>query len=550
VHVSSMRDGARSPSVRRVVVRFVEPNLLAPTPRVHVSSMRDDAQSPLVRRVPCVARRAYPRVTMPRVHLSGTRDDARLPLVRRVPCIACRAYARATRPRAHVAHVRDGATCQGFGGIVRSSILPGFSICLRLPSMVGPIAMRSFVRTRAVLSIFATILALLVLVCVARADEPTPSTSTATSGETDDERFRKLKSAGDRALEQGRLNDAMKAYHDARDIKLDPLVAGRLGLVMVMWEDPRLWASAARLLHEAVLENVGVTRAERKTFWEAFERVRQHVCKVEVKSNIADAMVDIGDGKFLPSPSAFWYFLDPGKYELIARVDGRDEIRKPYECIKGKVAEVKIEFPPLITPEPKTITITKEGKEKIKFIRAPIPVENSIAKSLSNKNRLSILFGPNVVFGVAESPAYGLSISGAYKFGNWSGMIGARGAYAFGPIEGNTIDAFTFTGMVGPCYRERWFSAYVFGSMNIIKWIPTTPIPDDFKMPLRVMPGIGIGARGTYSLSNKIGLYGGGDVTILPSDVELKFTGQDGLAQVWNGGQFLFSVSLGLELGR
>ncbi|MBK9260416.1 MAG: hypothetical protein IPM54_11340 [Polyangiaceae bacterium] len=406
---------------------------------------------------------------------------------------------------------------------------------------------RSFVRARAALSPFAAIFALLALACVARADEPAPSTSAASNGETDDARFGRLKAEGDRALAEKRLMDAIKAYKAAREIREDPLIAGRMGLAISYFDDPRAFEAAAMMLYHAVRDAAGVSTQEKDAFFAAYKRMRKLVCKLAISTNDANARIDLGEG-FKPRYSDFFTFVKRGKGEAIAKLDGREDIRKTWDCTGDQDIEIKFEFPPAETAPAKTITVVEKGKEAVKIVHVPISVENPI--TTSSKNRLSILFGPNVVFGVAPSPAYGLSISGAYKLGNWSAMLGARGAYAFGPIEGNTIDAFSFTGMVGPCYRERWFSVYVFGSMNIVKWIPTTPIPVDFNIPLRVMPGIGIGARGTYSLSNKIGLYGGGDVTILPSDVELELTSQDGLAQVWNGAQFLLSVSLGLELGR
>jgi hypothetical protein len=170
--------------------------------------------------------------------------------------------------------------------------------------------------------------------------------------------------------------------------------------------------------------------------------------------------------------------------------------------------------------------------------------------SSANKNRLSILFGPNVVFGVAPLPAYGLSISGAYKFGNWSAMLGARGAYAFGPIERNPLDVFAFTALAGPCFREKWFSACGYASMNVLKPIPTVPVSDKFETTPQVTPGLGIGVGGRYSVSSNFGVYLNGDATILSRDVELLFPKPNGVSSVWQGGQFLIAISLGVEFAR
>jgi hypothetical protein len=277
--------------------------------------------------------------------------------------------------------------------------------------------------------------------------------------------------------------------------------------------------------------------------------MRKLVCKVEISTNDANARIDLGKG-FKQRLPAFFIFVQKGKGEATAKLEGREDIHKTWDCAGDHDIEINFEFPPAAATPAKTITVIEKGKETVKIIHEPIPIENAIADPSSNGNRLSVWVGPNVVFGVAPSPAYGLSISGAYKLGNWSMMLGARGAYAFGPIEGSTIDTFAFTGMIGPCFRERWFSACAFGNVNIVKWIPVTPFPDDFYIPSRAIPGIGIGARGIHWLSDKIGLYGGADAILLSDDIDLSFTQSNGLTPGWNSGQFLLTVSLGVELER
>jgi hypothetical protein len=172
---------------------------------------------------------------------------------------------------------------------------------------------------------------------------------------------------------------------------------------------------------------------------------------------------------------------------------------------------------------------------------------NSIAKPDSKGNRLGVLFGPSVVFGVAPSPAYGVSVSGTYKFERWSAMLGARAAYAFGPIEEIPLDVIAFTGLAGPCFREKWFSACGFASLNIINWIPTAPTSEDYRAEPRVTPGIGIGVGGRYPHTQKIGFYLNSDATILAQDVELIISRANSSTTAWTGNQFLFSISLGVD---
>jgi|GEM_PF-6925494 len=413
--------------------------------------------------------------------------------------------------------------------------------------MVDPIAMRSFVRSRAVLSLFATILTLLVLACVAYADEQAPSTSTASNAETDDARFRRLKAEGDRAVAERRLSDAIKAYNAASDVRPDPLIMGRMGLVISYFDDPLAFETAASLLYEAVANAAGANTQEKDAFFAAYKRMRRLVCKLSITTNDANTLIDLGKG-YKNQLITFFVFVKKGKGEGVAKLEGREDIRKTWDCTGDHDIELKFDFPPATITPAKTITVIEKGKETVKIIRVPSPVENPVP--VSNKDRLSVLFGPNVIFGVAESPAYGLSISGAYKFGNWSAMLGARGAYAFGPIEGNTVDVFNFAAMGGPCFRERWFNACVFGSLNIVKWIPTTPIPNDFDIPSRVIPGIGVGVGGRHSISNRIGFHGSADAIVLSRDIELWIPRSNGITPVWNSGQFLLAFSLGVELKR
>lgn len=415
--------------------------------------------------------------------------------------------------------------------------------------MVGPIAMHPFVRARAILLLLAGVFACMTGERVARADGWSPSTSTPANVETDDARFQRLKAEGDRALAEKRLNDAIKAYGAALDVRRDPLIAGRIGLAISFFDDPRAFETAASFLYEAVLDAAGVSSDEKNAFFAAYVRMRKLVCKLNVSTNEANARVDLGDGPKSQLPS-FFHFVKKGKGEGVASLEGRADVHQSWDCKGDHDIEIRFDFAPATTTPAKTITVIEKGKEKVKIVHVPIPLENPIADPISNENRISVWFGPNVVIGVAPSPAYGLSISGAYKLGNWSAMLGARGAYAFGPIEARPLDVFTFTGLAGPCFRENWFVACGFASMNIVQSIPTVPTSDKFHIEPQVTPGIGIGIGGRYSYGKRVGFYVNADATILAHDVELVMPRPNGFTPVWKENQFLLSISLGLELKR
>ena len=129
-------------------------------------------------------------------------------------------------------------------------------------------------------------------------------------------------------MASGRLSDAVSAYDNAIKLKHDALVRGRLGLALMMFEDPKVWVDAAMLLQSAVSEMAGVSAAERREFFNAYERVRRHVCKLEVVTNDVNSDIDLGNGSTGPSHGAFWTFVAPGKHTLIARLKGREDITR------------------------------------------------------------------------------------------------------------------------------------------------------------------------------------------------------------------------------
>ncbi len=420
-----------------------------------------------------------------------------------------------------------------------------FFPCDGFASMVRPVAMRSFVRTRSIFLLLAGISASMVCVRVARGDGS--STSTGSDGETDDQRFRRFKAEGDRAVAERRLSDAIKAYNAASDVRPDPLIMGRMGLVISYFDDPLAFEAAASLLYEAVANAAGANTQEKDAFFAAYKRMRRLVCKLSITTNDANTRIDLGKG-YKNQLITFFVFVKKGKGEGVAKLEGREDIRKTWDCTGDHDIDLKFDFPPATITPAKTITVIEKGKETVKIIRVPNPVENPIADPLSHRNRISILFGPTAVFGVAPSPAYGLSISGAYKFGNWSAMVGARGAQASGPIEGHSIDVLTFAPLAGPCFRERWFTVCGVASLNFIKLIPAIPTSIEFSIQSQVTPGIGVGVGGRYSISNRIGLYVNGDASILARDVELVSIQPSGVFPIWNGSQFLATVSVGIEL--
>lgn len=239
------------------------------------------------------------------------------------------------------------------------------------------------------------------------------STPAATTSKAALTNFDEQKKVGDRALADGRLNDAIRAYMNALDVHEDPLVSGRLGLTLTMWEDPKLWVAAAPYLHDAVSAAAGTSQAERRQFFEAYIRVRRHVCRLAVKVSDVNIAVDIGNGKMMPSEGAFWSFIERGTHVLIAHLDGHDDIRKPYECLRGEDLSLMIAFPAPNKPAPELVTIIRSAEPKTIIIREPVVPPKS-----SSRPDKPWRFGGGVsaLFGVAPSPAIGVTALASYRW--------------------------------------------------------------------------------------------------------------------------------------
>lgn len=384
-------------------------------------------------------------------------------------------------------------------------------------------------------------LTLLLLAPSMRAEEPPTNPKT----------FEQLKTEGDRAMGAGRLNDAIEAYNKALDFKLDPLVAGRLGLALMMFDDPKLRVAAASMLEIAVSDVAGDSAAERRTLFNAYERVRRHVCKLEVTTNDVDSDVDTGNGKFRRSEGAFWTFVGPGKHVSIGRLKGREDIRTPYECVNGKTVKIHVEFPRPPEPKPKTITVIAPGKETTVFVREQ--AKSPAPATPTDRQRYGFVMGavgPVVVLGASPSPALGAGMSITYRYRNVSGLLTARGAWALGDVAGAPIDVFAFGALGGPCAHLDWFSACVLASVNAFRY--ETSVNRAYKRATigALIPGAGLGIAGRYHLWKSLGLRLSADLTVLTRELAIADRTNGTVLSLWDGGQFLVGASVALTYDK
>jgi len=367
--------------------------------------------------------------------------------------------------------------------------------------------------------------------------------------EADEMRFRALVKDAVRAANARRLLDAIKAYDAALDLQRDPLIQGRLGLILAMFDEPSYQVGAATNLYRAIAEHAGTSRAERQAFFDAFDLVQTRICRVDITTSDVNSYVQFDNHKPQKSDGAFWQFIEPGKHEIVATLKDHDDVRQTFDCPKGKRINVSLDFSHKDAP----IKTVENVRERVVFVEAPSPSTNADKPSpaeLPKKRRLNLSAGPAMVFGAAPVPAFGVSLAGSYTLGNVPVMLGIRSAYARGPIEGRKLDVFTFTGLAGPCLPSKWFNACGFVSVNVIKPRANVLVPDDFETKAQVVPGLGIGLFGRYAVKQSISLYASGDATILPQDATVYVLHDATPRPIWSGSQFLASVSMGIEFGR
>jgi hypothetical protein len=406
--------------------------------------------------------------------------------------------------------------------------------------MVAQTAMQPFVRVLAIFLLLAGMSASVAGVRDARADGSPPSMSTAANVETDDARFQRLKAEGDRALAEKRLNDAIKAYDAAREIRRDPLTAGRMGLAISFFDDPRAFVDAAGMLYEAVADAAGATSQEKDAFFAAYKRVRKKVCKLSIDTNDANARIDLGDGH-QPEHVSFFVFVKQGKGEGVAKLEGRADIRKTWDCKGDQDIELRFDFPARLAPTAETKTVEKET---VKVVYVPITSKNANTKPTNTQKPFTLSVGPGIVFGASPALSFGLSLGGNYSFGDFSAMLTARGGWSSTYIGNANVNSFVLTAMGGPCIRRKWFDACLAPSITFLQHRFDENSHYLGQTNSRVIPGLGVAMGVTRQISSAFALRLSGDVSVLSGTTSFTRNASNTFVQTWDGGRLLGGLTV------
>ncbi len=378
---------------------------------------------------------------------------------------------------------------------------------------------------------------ILLLASPAARAQSLPSATDDESPEADVElRFQAFALLADRERAAGRLREAAKAYRQALNVRSDPLVSGRLGLVLVEGGRPE---DAAELLLYALHQAPAATaaeRAERRRFFEAHEVARAHGSWVEIFVSHAGARVTVdGIDRNAAGRSAFWTFVAGGEHEIRATLDGFEEAVVKFAAVKGKDMKVSVpltartveQAPAIFVPEKDptaTLPTVVAGPE---FTKQEDPFayddQKDPAKGGEKKGlRGFVGAGPVVVFGVASwSPAVGAVIGGGLQLNQHLSIgLEARGAWLTTGVADEPINAMTAGGMASLCGHHKWFFGCALGHLGVIRVESTSRSykPASFA---DVKPGAGgrIGAK--LRVTESFTIHAAADVLGLSSGVQV-----------------------------
>lgn len=264
-------------------------------------------------------------------------------------------------------------------------------------------------------------------------------------------RFAKLVAAGDLARRLHRNSEALKAYGNALDIRNDPAVEGRMGLVLL---DIGYLALAAENLLRAITKAQAPPQLM-KQFHDAFARVRPKVCFVEVfvSEQGADVLID-GKQEPVSDYNAWHVFITAGSHTFLAKLDGFEDATKTIDVPAGGELEVRLNLKPIPPPPPVQVAPMPNPDPK------PV-VPAKPHKSLSDSYLHFLLgAGPVLVLGATPSAAFGPQLTGGVRRWFVSVNVDARVAWALGTSEtAPNMKFMTWATTVRPCLHY----AFLFG---------------------------------------------------------------------------------------
>ena len=353
---------------------------------------------------------------------------------------------------------------------------------------------------------FAPLLCLWLLAPAARAAEPEdrpspdpgPVSVEAVEEAAAEAQYRAHVRDAEKARAAGRLGDAAHAYSAAFKIRREPIMAGRLGVLLVELE---IHDRAAALLNDAIQRAVDATPAERQAFFRAYEKVKTKGSWVLVTLSHAGAEMTLDGEPFNQRrSSALWLFLLSGPHQMRGSLHGYEDVETSFTVVAGKEGRVMFTFQPRPTPtcappEPAPVATpavevvpsapstplaaTKAKAESAlgvyveRYTKQEDPYADDEQPAKPEKKapmRGFVGVGPVVVFGAATwAPAVGASITGGLRLHEHVSVeLEGRAAWLAGGVKGEAISTMTAGGVLGLCANWRYFFGCGLGHLGVI----------------------------------------------------------------------------------
>lgn len=331
---------------------------------------------------------------------------------------------------------------------------------------------------------------------------------------------------GDRLRREGQFPEAARAYAEALEQGDDPVVGGRLGVLLARFGNPAL---AAEYLLDAIERGTSAAPAERVEFLQAYDQARAQVCRVVVEVNMPHAQILLdGEIKEHDAITGFTKFIVPGNHELRARLDGYEDAFTSFAATKGHSLQLQLVLTPKTLPmlpvqptpqstlpetkrtqQPMSLTSNVVGDPNYSTKEDPFyvsPEELQKAKDAQKKrpSRGAIFSGPVVVFGVASwMPAVGAVVGGAWTPNpHFSLGLEGRAAWLTVGVADLPLSAMTAGGVLSGCGHVKWFFGCALGHAGIMRGVfdSSTYVARTYVTPI-VGGGGRIGARVRLSQS-------------------------------------------------
>ena len=138
---------------------------------------------------------------------------------------------------------------------------------------------------------------------------------------------------GERARRARRWDEAEASYRAAWAAEPRPEFAGELGLCELALGRFR---DAAEHLREALLYPETLAAAARRRFSDGLERAEREVSSATIAVSRPEAEVFIDGRRIGRGQATYFVYLDPGRHEARARLDGYVEDTYPFEAQRGR----------------------------------------------------------------------------------------------------------------------------------------------------------------------------------------------------------------------